>query len=442
MSSIDDSMGDPTDDTTDGDHERETWTDAEGDSVEVMTRMIPVDDIEPNPQQTREEFDDDALQLLADDIADSGLINAITLRPHPEKDDKYQIKTGERRWRAVKRNDSERIRAEVEETSDKEILEENVRENRHRTDVEAVPEAKGVYQILIENGVALNIEEMEEAAVTLRDIEDSRASWDRTRFLPRGRSEGLTEDEFRQAVRRTGVPPHSLGKVLRVLAAGDDIQEVERDKSADEKLPRSTLSRIGSIDDEDTKESVYTTVSEQDMTSKETSKFVTGAKKASEETIAFLDESDDEPDIDALNQVVDVISDDSGELQQRVYEKADAQGMDADDAETFAIAVSEADESTQDMWLDSDVDVDVGAIAPVVERGSELSDEQRAAVRERFERIQSEHEERTSTPEAEHREAIATNAQAHSGMNESLGNAECPVCGNGPEHLQWECHGF
>lgn len=50
------------------------------------------------------------------------------------------------------------------------------------------------------------------------------------------------------------------------------------------------------------------------------------------------------------------------------------------------------------------------------------------------------HEEQSDTPEAEEREQAIENLTAHGGVNEALGDAECPVCGNGSDHLRWECH--
>ncbi|MCI6821941.1 MAG: ParB/RepB/Spo0J family partition protein, partial [Bacteroidales bacterium] len=59
---------------------------------------VPVDQIKPNPNQPRREFDEAALQELADSIRQIGIIQPITLRKH--SDDTYEIIAGERRWRA------------------------------------------------------------------------------------------------------------------------------------------------------------------------------------------------------------------------------------------------------------------------------------------------------------------------------------------------------
>ena len=59
---------------------------------------VPVSKIEPNPNQPRREFDEEALQELAASIREIGLVTPITVRQTPGGN--YQIIAGERRWRA------------------------------------------------------------------------------------------------------------------------------------------------------------------------------------------------------------------------------------------------------------------------------------------------------------------------------------------------------
>src|SRR5689334_7916044 len=62
--------------------------------------MLPVGEIEANPDQPRRRFDDAAMAELADSIAARGLIQPIVVRP---RGGRYQIVAGERRWRAAQR---------------------------------------------------------------------------------------------------------------------------------------------------------------------------------------------------------------------------------------------------------------------------------------------------------------------------------------------------
>ena len=59
---------------------------------------LPIDKIEPNPDQPRNQFDEDTLQELADSIKQYGMLQPILVTP---KDDFYEIIAGERRWRAA-----------------------------------------------------------------------------------------------------------------------------------------------------------------------------------------------------------------------------------------------------------------------------------------------------------------------------------------------------
>ena len=65
------------------------------------TKMVTIDQIEPNPYQPRIEFNDEALMELAQSIRENGLIQPISVR---KTENGYQIIAGERRYRAMKMN--------------------------------------------------------------------------------------------------------------------------------------------------------------------------------------------------------------------------------------------------------------------------------------------------------------------------------------------------
>ncbi len=60
---------------------------------------MPIDKIEPNREQPRNQFDEDTLQELADSIKQYGMLQPILVTP---KDDFYEIIAGERRWESCK----------------------------------------------------------------------------------------------------------------------------------------------------------------------------------------------------------------------------------------------------------------------------------------------------------------------------------------------------
>ena len=103
--------------------------------------------IERNPNQPRHEFDEEALQELADSIAEIGIIQPITLR---ELDNgHYQIIAGERRWRASQRAGLTSIPAYIRTASDEKVMEMGLIENIQRQDLNSI-EIALAYQHLID----------------------------------------------------------------------------------------------------------------------------------------------------------------------------------------------------------------------------------------------------------------------------------------------------
>ena len=107
---------------------------------------IPVDLIEPNPFQPRMSFDPEALLELADSIRTFGLIQPITVR---KKGDKYQIISGERRYRACIKAGMDMIPAYIRDANDQGMLEMAIVENIQRENLDPIEVAMS-YQRLME----------------------------------------------------------------------------------------------------------------------------------------------------------------------------------------------------------------------------------------------------------------------------------------------------
>jgi len=107
---------------------------------------IPVDLIEPNPYQPRMSFDNDALQELASSIRTLGLIQPITVR---RKGDKYQIISGERRYRASLLAGMDMVPAYIRDASEQGMLEMAIVENIQRENLDPIEVAMS-YQRLME----------------------------------------------------------------------------------------------------------------------------------------------------------------------------------------------------------------------------------------------------------------------------------------------------
>lgn len=112
------------------------------DTTEVKTQgssnlnEIPIEQIEPNPDQPRREFDQTALQELAASIEMMGIIAPITLRQMAP--DRYQIIAGERRWRASQIAGLRTIPAYIRTVEDENVMELALVENIQREDLNAI----------------------------------------------------------------------------------------------------------------------------------------------------------------------------------------------------------------------------------------------------------------------------------------------------------------
>jgi len=108
---------------------------------------IAIEQIEPNPDQPRREFDPEALQELANSIKTMGIIAPITLRQVSEN--RYQIIAGERRWRASQLAGLSAIPAYIRTVEDENVMEMALVENIQREDLNAI-EIALAYQHLAE----------------------------------------------------------------------------------------------------------------------------------------------------------------------------------------------------------------------------------------------------------------------------------------------------
>ncbi len=109
---------------------------------------IPVDMIEPNPYQPRMSFDDDAMRELAQSIKTFGLIQPITVRR--KGDDKYQIISGERRYRACILAGLDMIPAYIRDASEQGMLEMAIVENIQRENLDPIEVAMSYQRLMDE----------------------------------------------------------------------------------------------------------------------------------------------------------------------------------------------------------------------------------------------------------------------------------------------------
>jgi ParB family chromosome partitioning protein len=109
---------------------------------------VPIDSIEPNPDQPRKKFLKDDLDDLAGSIVEKGIIQPLIVRKTDNKNDTYQIVAGERRWRAAQIARIHSIPVIVREFNDLEVLEVAIIENIQRSDLNPIDEARGYQQLM------------------------------------------------------------------------------------------------------------------------------------------------------------------------------------------------------------------------------------------------------------------------------------------------------
>lgn len=111
-------------------------------------RLVPIERIEPNPDQPRRAFDIGALEDLAASIREKGIIQPLIVRPSPRTKGHFEIVAGERRWRAAQMAQLHAIPVLIRDFNDTEVLEVAIIENVQRADLNPVEEAAGYNQLM------------------------------------------------------------------------------------------------------------------------------------------------------------------------------------------------------------------------------------------------------------------------------------------------------
>lgn len=117
-------------------------------SGEGEYRRLKVDDVVPNPDQPRVNFDEAALEELAASVAEVGILQPVIVRPL--SDGRFALVAGERRWRAARRAGLTEIPAVIREGDDRAGLTEALIENLQRQDLGPLEEA-AAYRALMED---------------------------------------------------------------------------------------------------------------------------------------------------------------------------------------------------------------------------------------------------------------------------------------------------
>lgn len=112
---------------------------------DASVQELGIDQIIPNSEQPRTQFEDTALEELATSIKSNGIVQPIVVRKNA---DGYQIVAGERRWRAAQRAGLRRVPVVVREVADEKLLEIALIENIQRQELNPVEEARAFRKLI------------------------------------------------------------------------------------------------------------------------------------------------------------------------------------------------------------------------------------------------------------------------------------------------------
>lgn len=202
-------------------------TEAEGISTSAAAgegggvQMLPIEQIEPNPEQPRKRFTDDDLEDLAGSIREKGVIQPLIVREH---DGKFQIVAGERRWRAAQMAQLHELPVVVRSFDDAEVLEIAIIENVQRADLNPIEEAAGYRQLMDKFGHT-----QEKLAEVLGKSRSHIANLLRLLQLPNPVVRMVEAGELSAGHARALITsPDPLGLARHVVKNGLSVRETER----------------------------------------------------------------------------------------------------------------------------------------------------------------------------------------------------------------------
>lgn len=186
--------------------------------------LVPIELIEPNPDQPRRDFSADALEELAASIREKGVIQPLIVRGNPRKSGSYEIVAGERRWRAAQMAQLHDLPVLVREVSDTELLELAIIENIQRADLNPVEEAMGYRQLMDRFGHT-----QEKMAGALSKSRSHIANLLRLLTLPEAVLAWLREGKLTTGHARALITTENPVELAReVIAQGLSVRETER----------------------------------------------------------------------------------------------------------------------------------------------------------------------------------------------------------------------
>jgi ParB family chromosome partitioning protein len=190
--------------------------------------QIAIDKIERNPYQTRKHVDETALNELAASIKASGVLQPVVVRHFPgaEKDGRYQLIAGERRWLASQRAGRTTVPAIVKQVSNEQAMEMTIIENLQREDLNALEQAMAFERLGREFGLT-----QEQMAQKTGKDRSSVSNYLRLLKMPSEIQAGLQNDKLTfghaKALMMLASPEQMLWAATRVVKDGLSVRQTE-----------------------------------------------------------------------------------------------------------------------------------------------------------------------------------------------------------------------
>lgn len=186
---------------------------------------LSVNEVEPNREQPRKEFDEKALSELSKSIEKNGVIQPILVRP--VTGGAYQIVAGERRWRAARMAGLQEVPVVIREMSDEDAAVFALIENLQREDLNPVEEAEGIRSLIEEFGMT-----QEEAADRVGKSRTAVTNTLRLLKLPQNILSMVAKGKITAGHARALISLSDEGEMLRIANAVIDnnltVREVEK----------------------------------------------------------------------------------------------------------------------------------------------------------------------------------------------------------------------
>lgn len=210
-------------------------------------RRMPIEQIEPNPDQPRRYFNDADLMDLANSIREKGVIQPLIVRPAPGQADRFQIVAGERRWRAAQMAQKHDLPVIVRDLDDTEVLEIAIIENIQRADLNPVEEAAGYRQLMDRFGHT-----QEKLAEALGKSRSHIANLLRLLSLPAEVQAYLADGRLSAGHARALIPTDDPLKLARIVVdKGLSVRDTERLAKDGGAKARPSAKNTGTSDDKD-----------------------------------------------------------------------------------------------------------------------------------------------------------------------------------------------